>query len=131
MQDKMIAQLELGMKCRGVDAKDVASKVINKHFMPDMIGNLRSFATQNLRCVKCGTKYRRVPLSGVCNKCGHNLNLTVYEASVRKYLKISQDVCEKYDLDEYTKDRIKIIEVSMDSLFNNDKVKKCKLTDFY
>ena len=131
MQDKMFAQLELGIKCRCVDAQDVASKVINKHFMPDMIGNLRSFATQELRCVKCGTKYRRVPLSGVCNKCGHSLNLTVHEASVRKYLKVSQEVCDKYNLDEYTKDRIKIIEVSMDSLFNNDKVKKCKLTDFY
>ncbi|MCQ2084748.1 MAG: DNA polymerase II large subunit [archaeon] len=136
MKDKMFAQLELGIKCRGVNAQDVASKVINKHFMPDMIGNLRSFATQNLRCVKCGTKYRRVPLAGVCTKmmgkkmCGNKLNLTVHEASVRKYLKVSQDVCEKYELDEYTVDRIKIIEISMDSLFNNDKVKKCKLTDF-
>ncbi len=131
MQDKMEAQLKLGKKCRGVDEKDVASKVINKHFMPDMIGNLRSFATQTLRCVKCGTKYRRVPLTGVCTKCGNKLNLTVHEASVRKYLKVSQEVCEDYGLDEYTKDRIQIIELSMDSLFNNDKVKKCKLTDFY
>ena len=86
MQDKMEAQLKLGKKCRGVDEKDVASKVINKHFMPDMIGNLRSFATQTLRCVKCGTKYRRVPLTGVCTKCGNKLNLTVHEASVRTYL---------------------------------------------
>ncbi|MCQ2079343.1 MAG: DNA polymerase II large subunit [archaeon] len=133
MTDKMTAQLELGMKCRAVDARDVAMKVINKHFMPDMVGNLRSFASQNVRCTKCGTKYRRVPLAGHCTKpgCGHKLNLTVHEASVRKYLKVSQNVCEKYDLDEYTKDRIKIIEISMDSLFNNDKVRICKLNDFF
>ncbi|MEE3363322.1 MAG: DNA polymerase II large subunit [Methanomethylophilus sp.] len=131
MTDKMMAQLELGKKCRGVDERDVASKVINKHFMPDMIGNLRSFATQTVRCVKCGSKYRRVPLSGVCTKCGNSLTMTVHEASVRKYLRVSQEVCEKYDLDDYTRNRIKIIELSMDSLFNNDKVKKCKLNDFF
>ncbi len=129
MTDKMAAQLELGMKCRAVDARDVAMKVINKHFMPDMIGNLRSFATQSVRCTKCGTKYRRVPISGVC-KCGNNLNLTVHEASVRKYLEVSKEVCEKYELDDYTEQRIQIIETSMNSLFNNDKVRKCKLTDF-
>ena len=42
-----------------------------------------------------------------------------------------KEVCEKYDLDDYTRNRIKIIELSMDSLFNNDKVKKCKLNDFF
>ncbi len=129
MMDKMTAQLELGMKCRAVIAKDVAMKVINKHFMPDMIGNLRSFATQGMRCTKCGLKYRRVPLKGVC-KCGNKLNLTVYEASVRKYLDVSKKVCTKYELDDYTQQRIQIIETSMNSLFNNDKVRKCKLTDF-
>ncbi|AGI47433.1 DNA polymerase, archaeal type II, large subunit [Thermoplasmatales archaeon BRNA1] len=131
MTDKMTAQLELGMKCRAVDAQDVAKLVINKHFMPDMIGNLRSFATQTVRCTKCGEKYRRVPLKGVCTKCGHSLNLTVHEASVRKYLEVSKNVCEKYDLGYYTKERIEIIETSMNSLFNNDKIKKCKLSDFY
>lgn len=131
MIDKMTAQLDLGIKCRAVDAQDVAVKVINKHFMPDMIGNLRSFATQNVRCMKCNTKYRRVPLVGKCAKCGNDLNLTVHEASVRKYLKVSQEVCERYELDDYTVERIQIIESSMDSLFNNDRVKRCKLSDFY
>ncbi len=131
MMDKMNAQLMLGKIIRAVDEKDVATKVINKHFMPDMIGNLRSFASQTVRCTKCGEKYRRVPLSGVCTKCGHSLNLTVHEASVRKYLNISREIAEKYELDEYTKDRIEILSMSMDSVFNNDKIKKCKLSDFY
>jgi DNA polymerase II large subunit len=131
MMDKMNAQLKLGKMIRAVDERDVATKVINKHFMPDMIGNLRSFATQTVRCTKCGEKYRRVPLSGVCIKCGHTLNLTVHEASVRKYLEVSKEISQKYGLDDYTKDRIEILEMSMNSLFNNDKIKKCKLSDFY
>lgn len=131
MNDKMNAQLELGKKLRAVDEKDVAAKVIEKHFMPDMIGNLRSFAAQTVRCTKCGEKYRRIPLNGNCTKCGHTLTLTVHEASVRKYLEVSKEISEKYGLDDYTRDRIDILEMSMNSLFTNDKIKKCKLSDFY
>ncbi|MDR0887853.1 MAG: DNA polymerase II large subunit [Candidatus Methanoplasma sp.] len=130
MQEKMEAQLLLGKKIRAVDERDVAIKVINKHFLPDMAGNLRSFSTQTLRCTKCGKKYRRIPLSGECD-CGHTLNLTVHEASVKKYLEVSKDISERYNLDDYTIERIMILEMSMNSVFNNDKVKKCKLTDFY
>ena len=130
MMDKMNAQLELGKKIRAVDEKDVATKVIDKHFMPDMIGNLRSFSAQSIRCTRCGEKYRRMPLGGKCY-CGNNLTLTVHEASVKKYLQISQTICEKYGLSDYTKERIEILSLSMDSLFNSDKIKKCKLSDFF
>ncbi|MBO4798144.1 MAG: DNA polymerase II large subunit, partial [Candidatus Methanomethylophilaceae archaeon] len=84
MMDKMDAQLSLGKKIRAVDEIDVARRVLNKHFLPDMIGNLRSFSTQTVRCTKCGSKYRRIPLSGKCVACGNELNLTVHEASVKK-----------------------------------------------
>ncbi len=130
MMDKMNAQLELGKKIRAVDEKDVATKVIDKHFMPDMIGNLRSFSAQSIRCTRCGEKYRRIPLGGKCF-CGNNLTLTVHEASVKKYLQISQTICDKYGLSDYTKERIEILSLSMDSLFNSDKIKKCKLSDFF
>lgn len=129
MKEKMMAQLDLGKKCRAVDERDVANKVINKHFMPDMVGNLRSFATQTVRCTNCGRKYRRVPLSGRC-ACGNELTMTVREASVRKYLDVSLMVCDKYGLDSYTVERIEIIKLSMDSLFKNDKVKTL-LDDFF
>jgi DNA polymerase II large subunit len=104
--------------------------VINKHFLPDMAGTLRSFSAQNVRCTKCGDKYRRIPLSGKC-VCGNALVLTVHEASVKKYLEVSKDVGERYGLSEYTRQRIDVLEMSMDSLFNNDKVKRCKLSDFF
>ncbi|MDO5853811.1 MAG: DNA polymerase II large subunit [Thermoplasmata archaeon] len=131
MMDKMDAQLMLGKKIRAVDEQDVASRVLNKHFLPDMIGNLRSFSTQTVRCTKCGEKYRRIPLAGKCTRCGNALTLTVHEASVKKYLEISKKIGEKYGLDEYTKERVEILEMSMDSVFNNDKVRKCKLSDFF
>jgi DNA polymerase II large subunit len=130
MTDKMEAQLLLGRKIRAVDERDVATRVIDKHFLPDMAGNLRSFSAQNVRCTKCGEKYRRIPLSGKC-RCGNTLVLTVHEASVKKYLDVSKDVGERYGLSEYTKQRIAVLEMSMDSLFNNDKIKKSKLSDFF
>lgn len=129
MMDKMEAQLELGKKIRAVDERDVVTRVINKHFLPDMAGNLRSFSAQNVRCTKCGEKYRRIPLSGKC-RCGNTLILTVHEASVKKYLEVSKRMGEKYGLSPYTQQRIEVLEMSMNSLFNNDKVKKCRLTDF-
>ncbi|MBQ7701064.1 MAG: hypothetical protein IJT54_01535, partial [Candidatus Methanomethylophilaceae archaeon] len=91
----------------------------------------RSFSAQMFRCTNCNAKYRRMPMSGVCNNCGHELNLTVYEKSVRKYLEVSQNICNKYGMSDYTRERVEILSLSMDSLFNNDKVKKCKLTDFF
>jgi DNA polymerase II large subunit len=54
----------------------------------------------------------------------------VHEKSVKKYLEITKEISEKFDLDVYTQQRIGIVEESMKSLFQSDKVKKCKLTDF-
>lgn len=129
MMDKMSGQLELGRKIRAVDEKDVVTRVIDKHFLPDMVGNLRSFSAQKLRCTKCGESYRRIPLSGKC-RCGNGLTLTVHEASVKKYLQVSKEMGERYGLSEYTRQRIEVLEMSMASLFDNDKVRKCKLSDF-
>ena len=131
MADKMDAQLSLGEKIRAVDERDVATRIINKHFLPDMAGNLRSFSAQRFRCSKCGEKYRRIPISGKCTKCGTSVIMTVYKGSVMKYLEISKGVSEKYGVNDYTRDRIDILEMSMKSVFDNDKVKKCTLQDFF
>jgi DNA polymerase II large subunit len=116
MEDKMMAQLELARKLRGVDAEDVAHRVISKHFLPDLIGNLRSFSGQKVRCTKCGESYRRVPLTGIC-KCGNRLTLTVYEASVRKYLNVTKRIGKYYGISNYTQQRVEQIEASIVSLF--------------
>ena len=38
---------------------------------------------------------------------------------------------DDYPLAKNTKERIDILSLSMDSLFNSDKIKKCKLSDFF
>jgi DNA polymerase II large subunit len=129
MIDKMNAQIELAKKIRAVDETDVVYRVITRHFLPDMIGNLKSFSSQQLRCTKCNAKYRRIPLRGKCY-CGNDLTLTVHEKSVKKYLEITKEISEKFGLPLYTQQRIALIEGSIKSLFENDRVKKCKLTDF-
>lgn len=132
MMDKMTAQMELGRKIRAVDEADVGAKVIGTHFLPDLMGNLKAFSKQKVRCPSCNAKYRRMPLKGECLSCGNpKLTLTVHEGSVRKYLEISKEVAERYNIDAYTKQRIYLLESAVESLFNNDKVKKAKLSDFF
>jgi len=130
MMDKMNAQLNLAAKIRAVDEADVAYKVIERHFLPDILGNLRAFSKQSVRCPICNITYRRIPLKGTCTKCGGKLILTVHEKSVKKYLEISKEVAKKYNISPYSRQRIKLVEKSINSLFVSDKVKKPKLTDF-
>ena len=119
MMDKMTAQLELGRRIRAVDEADVVHRVITKHFLPDLIGNLKSFSGQKFRCTKCGESYRRVPLSGHCT-CGNKLNLTVYEASVKKYLEVTSRIGRDYCVSDYTQQRIRLIERSITSVFGEE-----------
>jgi len=131
MMDKMNVQLSLAAKIRAVDEADVAYKVIERHFLPDILGNLRAFSKQSVRCPLCNTTYRRIPLQGSCTRCGGKLTLTVHEMSVKKYLDISKEIAEKYNLPTYARQRIKLVEKSIDSLFRSDKVKMTKLSDFF
>ena len=130
MMDKMNAQLNLAAKIRAVDEADVAYKVIERHFLPDMLGNMRAFSKQSVRCPTCNLTFRRPPLRGVCTKCGGKLTLTVHEKSVKKYLEISKLIAQKYNISPYAQQRIKLVEKSIDSLFISDKMKTTKLTDF-
>ena len=130
MEDKLNAQLELARKIRAVDESDVATRVIQTHFLPDLIGNLRAFSTQQVRCVKCNKKYRRVPLKGVCTHCGGALTLTVHEKSIKKYLEPAKRIMERFDVPDYTKQRILVFEKAAESLFHNDSVKKPTLDEF-
>jgi DNA polymerase II large subunit len=130
MVDKMDAQLELARMIRAVDEQDVAERVINSHFLPDLIGNLHAFSKQKVRCVKCGAKFRRPPLKETCPKCGGRIILTVHEGSVRKYLEVSIKVAEEYDVSSYTKQRLQLLKIEINSLFKNDKAKQTGLADF-
>jgi DNA polymerase II large subunit len=130
MMDKMDAQLNLARKLRAVDETDVAERVIEYHFLPDLIGNLRAFSRQETRCLDCGESYRRMPLSGDCRECGGRVNLTVHEGSVNKYLDTAIQVAEEFGCRPYTKQRLEVLEKSIESVFQNDRNKPSRLDDF-
>ena len=130
MMEKMNAQLELARKTRAVDETDVAERVIEYHFLPDIIGNLRAFSRQETRCLDCGEKYRRVPLTGECRECGGRVNLTVHEGSVSKYVDTAIAVAEKFDCRPYTKQRLYVLEEALESIFEDDTNKQSGIADF-
>ncbi|RLF39321.1 MAG: DNA polymerase II large subunit [Thermoplasmata archaeon] len=130
MIDKIEAQLKLASIIRAVDTADVACKVIERHFLPDILGNLKAFSKQTFRCPACNTIYRRIPLKGVCLQCGGKLTLTVHKKSVEKYLEIAKEISTRYNLPDYAIQRLSLVEKSIKSLFAEEKVKLTKLSDF-
>ncbi|OYR39865.1 DNA polymerase II large subunit [Halorubrum sp. Eb13] len=130
MMEKMDAQLALARKIRAVDETDVAERVIEYHFLPDIIGNLRAFSRQETRCLDCGEKYRRMPLSGDCRECGGRVNLTVHQGSVNKYVDTAIEVADRFGCRPYTKQRLKVLEESLESIFEDDTNKQSGIADF-
>ncbi len=130
MIDKLNMQLSLGEQIEAVDAKRVALKVINTHFMRDIAGNLRAFSTQSFRCKSCNKKFRRLPLTGKCSFCGGNLTLTVYRGNIEKYLAVAQHLVDKYGLPKYYTQRMILIKQEISLMFDNKKAKQATLFDF-
>ena len=109
MMEKVDRQLKLAKKISAVNSKDVAERLIKHHFIPDLAGNMRAFSTQTFRCTKCGAKYRRIPLRGVCVKCNGNLILTVHEGNVNKYLEAASSLSKTYELGVFVDQQISLI----------------------
>ncbi len=130
MDKKMDGQLELARKLHAVDETDVAERIIEYHFLPDLIGNLRAFSRQETRCRDCGEKYRRMPLSGDCRECGGEVSLTVYQGSVSKYMETARRVAEEYGARPYTKQRLEILNKALESVFENDHNRQSGIADF-
>jgi DNA polymerase II large subunit len=129
MKDKISAQLEIARRIRAVDIDDTAERLIKSHFLPDMIGNLRSFSKQGFRCTTCNKKFRRIPLTGVCPRCRGNIILTISKGSIEKYLQISKDLVEKYAISSYVKQRIDLVEQEIELMFHETQ-KQLHLSDF-
>jgi DNA polymerase II large subunit len=130
MIDKLHMQLELGERIEAVDARKVALKVLNTHFMRDIAGNLRAFSTQGFRCKSCNKKFRRLPLKGKCPFCGGKLTLTVYRGGIEKYLVAAQQLVDKYGLPKYYTQRMDLIKEEISMMFDNKKPKQATLFDF-
>jgi len=130
MKEKIDAQFALCEKIRAVKVKDATERLILSHFLPDLYGNLRSFSRQIFRCVSCNSKYRRVPLSGKCRRCGGKLVLTISKGGIEKYLKISQELVERYQLPNYLKQRLTLLENDISSVFGDEDKKQFSLAEF-
>ncbi|MEM3737507.1 MAG: DNA polymerase II large subunit [Candidatus Bathyarchaeia archaeon] len=136
MMDKLQSQMALMDILEGVDAKDVARRVLGVHFMRDIAGNLRVFASQSFRCKRCNSRYRRIPLKGRCLRCGGQLSLTVFKGTVEKYLKVAEWIAKTYGLEDYYNQRVALISDEIASVFaggeeeTKEKVKATELTDF-
>lgn len=120
MIDKVEKQLSLADKILAVDSIDVVERLLKHHFIPDLAGNLRAFSTQTIRCTKCGAKYRRMPLKGICLRCQGNVILTVHQGNVKKYLEAATSLAERYNLSPFVKQQIALIGRGLDSLINEN-----------
>jgi DNA polymerase II large subunit len=84
----------------------------------------------------CNRKYRRIPLKGVCLRCGGKLSLTVYKGGIEKYVSPALGLVDRFDLDSYYRDRLGLVKAELRSIFQEeDDVeeqldKQISLTDF-
>ena len=132
MSEKTSAQLGLGEKLKAVDENAVAELLLNKHFIPDIKGNLRSFSSQKMRCVDCNEKFRRVPMTNQtiaptgkttaeCPECDGKVLLTISEGTIKKYMQPSKDIIDKYEISPYVRQQIMILNKTIQSLFGKAK----------
>ncbi len=124
MADLVERSFVLATQIRAVDVAQAVTLVLNAHFLPDVMGNLKGYATQRFRCPACGANYRRPPLCGRCvasrpggASCDHELQSTVYEASVRKYLPLSRRLAEMPGITPYVRQRIELLSDALATLF--------------
>ncbi|WP_414837780.1 DNA polymerase II large subunit [Candidatus Nanosalina sp. VS9-1] len=136
MSEKTSAQLGLGEKTKAVDEDAVAELLLDKHFIPDIKGNLRSFSSQKMRCVDCNAKFRRVPMTNQtiapsgketaeCPECAANPDktgagkvlLTISEGTIKKYMQPSKDIIDSYEISPYKRQEVQILNRTIQSLF--------------
>jgi DNA polymerase II large subunit len=128
-----VEQLDVCTKLRGVDENMVAEKVLEKHFVPSLMGVLTSLTTQEFRCQACNTKYSVPPLNGECDNCedGGNILLTMYPGSVEQWDETINEVIEMdFDLPDYLEQRIELLRNRVEKLIEDDTNKQAGLGDF-
>ena len=141
MRMKTMVQFALGTTLSSVDNNDQSSRLIDRHLIRDMRGNLRAFGQQKVRCTKCGESYRRPPLSGKCTTiidkktdpfskeeveitCPGNIILTVSEGAVNKYDSLMEELIQKYGCNEYTNELYHLISSWVSETFRVPNTKK-------
>ncbi len=127
--EKIERQLHYELMIKAVAANDAIASILSTHLLPDILGNLKAFGTQKVRCKKCGEKYRRLPLKGVCLKCGGELQLSVTKRSVGKFLELTEKLAARQGVPSYIRTRVELAKEDFESLFGKEQ-KQISLTDF-
>ena len=130
MTDKAIRALDLARRVRASNASFLAEKTIQRHLLRDLVGNLRAFTTQAVRCRKCNTKYRRPPLKGECPKCGGGLLLNVPRSSVWKYRELADRIAREYEVGTFTRQRLELVNQAIADTLEHEKVTQTNLGAF-
>ncbi len=129
MVEKISYQMELANKIRAVDENEVAALVVEKHLIRDIKGNLRQFALQEYRCVKCNDKFRAPPFSEFC-RCGGRLIFTVSEGTVLKYFDSIKELTGSDAIPEYLKSSIRVLQKRVEAVFGREESKQVGLVNF-
>ncbi|MGQ9514623.1 MAG: DNA polymerase II large subunit [Thermoproteota archaeon] len=116
MFEKLTHQMTLSDKLDGIDATVVAERILDSHLLRDLSGNLRAFYTQGVRCKRCGTRFRRVPLIGRCTKCHGELTVLIHNRSVGKYLELVTWLLSRYNLNGYFIQHASLLKLEIDML---------------
>ena len=143
MRQKTMVQFALGTTLHSVDNTEQSSKLIDRHLIRDMRGNLRAFGQQKVRCTKCGESYRRPPINGKCRTvvetkknpfngfvedilCPGNIILTVTQGAINKYDGLMGELVEKYGCDEYTEQLYDLVSEWVSTTFRTEDESKQK-----
>jgi DNA polymerase II large subunit len=130
MEEKLKMQFDTARLINAVDADEVAAMVLTTHILPDIMGNMRSYSSQTLRCTTCGAKFRRMPLVGKCSECASELIQTVTRGSVEKYLGIATGMCAEYKISEYLKSRVDSLAMELKLIFKEEKKTQSSMMEF-
>ena len=143
MRQKTMVQFALGSTLHSVNNTEQSSKLIDRHLIRDMRGNLRAFGQQKVRCTKCGESYRRPPINGKCRTvvetkknpfngfvedilCPGNIILTVTQGAISKYDGLMGELVEKYGCDEYTEQLYDLVSEWVSTTFRTEDESKQK-----
>ncbi|MBH59353.1 MAG: DNA polymerase II large subunit [Thaumarchaeota archaeon] len=120
---KIEKQLDIAKKIDAVDPNKVVQSLIKTHLIPDIIGNTRAYLSQEFRCKNkyCQKKTRRMPLNNRCRSCREPLQATVTRGSALKYLPLALRLSNEYDVGDYIKNRVELIQEEAEYIFPSEK----------
>ncbi|MFX0049869.1 MAG: DNA polymerase II large subunit [Candidatus Hermodarchaeota archaeon] len=124
-ESKIVSKIETALqvlqRIRGIKEGEFVDSILEYDFLEKITNSIDRFFLQPVRCKRCKTTYRRIPLTNKCPICHQEtIGLTLSEGWVLRHLQIINQLKEKYDLDlsDYSKSWIELIELNKRLLFD-------------